>query len=85
MTPQAEKEPITKPSERARGRVLLIAGDKQPQFIEALSLRGIDVFGVSNGTAAMVSMTRTRPHLVVAHAATRGLQNQGTVEDAGAV
>jgi diguanylate cyclase (GGDEF)-like protein len=74
MTPRVEKEPITRPSERARGRVLLIAGDKQPQFVETLSLKGIDVFGVSNGAAAMVSMTRTRPHLVIAHAGTRGLR-----------
>ena len=54
--------------------MLLIADDKQQQFLDALSERGIDVFGVSNGAAAMVSMTRTRPHLVVAHAATRGLR-----------
>jgi diguanylate cyclase (GGDEF)-like protein len=74
MTPRAEKEPITRPSERARGRVLLIAEDKEAQFIEALSSRGIDVFGVSNGTAAMVSLTRTRPHVVIAHAPTRGLR-----------
>jgi diguanylate cyclase (GGDEF)-like protein len=74
MTPRPEKEAITKPSERARGRVLLISSDKQPQFIDALSLRAVDVFAVSNGAAAMVSMTRTRPHLVVAHAAARGLR-----------
>ena len=74
MTPQPEKEPITRPSERARGRVLLICDQKQPQFDEAMSSRGIDVFGVSNGAAAMVSLTRTRPHVVVAHASTRGLR-----------
>ena len=74
MTARPEKEPITRPSERTRGRVLLITGDKQPQFVEALSSRGIDVFGVSNGTAAMVSLTRTRPHLVIAHSPTRGLK-----------
>jgi len=74
MTPRAEKEPITKPSERARGRVLLISNDKPPQFVEAVSSRGIDVFSVRNGTAAMVSLTRTRPHLVIAHTATRGLR-----------
>ena len=74
MSSRAEKEPITRPSERARGRVLLIAEDKQPKFAEALSARGIDVFGVSNGAAAMVSLTRTRPHLVIANASTRGLR-----------
>jgi len=74
MTPRPEKEPITKPSERARGRVLVIADDKQPEFAEAVTTRGIDVFGVSNGAAAMVSLTRTRPHVVIAHASTRGLR-----------
>jgi diguanylate cyclase (GGDEF)-like protein len=44
------------------------------QFVETLKDRGIDVFGVSNGTAAIVSLTRTRPHLVIADATTRGLR-----------
>jgi diguanylate cyclase (GGDEF)-like protein len=74
MTPRPEKEPITRPSERARGRVLLIPGDKQEQFVEALRFRGIDVFGVSNGAAAIVSMTRTRPQLVIADTSTRALR-----------
>jgi diguanylate cyclase (GGDEF)-like protein len=54
--------------------VLLIADNKQPQFADALSAKGVDVFGVGNGAAAMVSLTRTRPHLVVAHTSTRGLR-----------
>jgi diguanylate cyclase (GGDEF)-like protein len=74
MTPQPEKEPITRPSERARGRVLFIADHNQPHFEEAMSAKSIDIFGVSNGAAAMVSLTRTRPHVVVAHASTRGLR-----------
>jgi diguanylate cyclase (GGDEF)-like protein len=53
--------------------VLLIADDRA-QFVETLSDRGIDVFGVSNGTAAIVSLTRTRPHLVIADTTTRGLR-----------
>lgn len=74
MSARSEKEPITRPSERARGRVLLIAEDKREPFVESVGLRGIDVFGVSNGTAAVVSLTRTRPHLVIAHSPTRGLR-----------
>jgi diguanylate cyclase (GGDEF)-like protein len=74
MSSRPEKEPITRPSERARGRVLLIADNKQSQFADALSAKGIDVFPVTNGAAAMVSLTRTRPHLVVAHASTRNLR-----------
>jgi diguanylate cyclase (GGDEF)-like protein len=74
MTPRPEKEPITKPSERTRGRVLLVANDKAPQLIKAISSRGMDVFAVRNATAAMVSLTRTRPHLVIAYTATTGLK-----------
>src|SRR5215207_3443958 len=73
MTPRPEKEAITRPSDRSRGRVLLIADDRA-QFVETLKERGIDVFGVSNGTAAIVSLTRTRPHLVIADTMTRGLK-----------
>lgn len=73
MTPKAEKEPITRPSDRSRGRVLLIADDRA-QFVETLNGRGMDVFGVSNSTAAIVSLTRTRPHLVIADTTTRGLR-----------
>ena len=73
MTPRPEKEPTTRPSDRSRGRVLLIADDRA-QFVETLNVRGIDVFGVSNGTAAIVSLTRTRPHLVIADTTTRGLR-----------
>ena len=74
MTPRPEKEPTTRPSDRARGRVLLISDEREAQFVETLAARGIDVFGVSNGTAAMVSLTRTRPHLVIAHTEARGLR-----------
>jgi diguanylate cyclase (GGDEF)-like protein len=74
MTPRAGKEPITRPSDRSRGRVLLIAKDNRSRFVDAFSGRGIDVFGVANGTAAIVSLTRTRPHLVIADASTRGLR-----------
>jgi diguanylate cyclase (GGDEF)-like protein len=74
MTARPEKEPTTRPSDRARGRVLLIADDRETEFVDEISARGIDVFGVSNGTAAMVSLTRTRPHLVIAHSSTRGLR-----------
>ncbi len=74
MSSRAEKGPITRPSDRSRGRVLLIARDNRVQFVEAFSARGIDVFSVANGTAALVSLTRTRPHLVIGDATTPGLR-----------
>src|SRR5215217_7643288 len=74
MSSRAEKGPITRPSDRSRGRVLLIAKDNRVQFVDAFSTRGIDIFSVANGTAAIVSLTRTRPHLVIADASTPGLK-----------
>src|SRR5215216_2731586 len=74
MSSRAEKGPITRPSDRSRGRVLLITTDNRALYVDAFTMRGIDVFSVANGTAALVSLTRTRPHLVIADASTPGLR-----------
>ena len=59
---------------RARGRVLLITDDDLSSLIENLSERQIEVVEVSTGTAALVSLQRSRPHLVIANPNTRGLR-----------
>lgn len=74
MTARAEKKHNTKAGDRSRGRVLLITDEDQSEFVEALASRGIDVVGVSHGAAALVSLQRSRPHLVVADIAARGLR-----------
>src|SRR5215211_6364759 len=74
MTARAEKKTNAKSGDRSRGRVLLITDEDQPQFIEAIGGRGIDVVGVSNGAAALVSLQRSRPHLVIADVQARGLR-----------
>ncbi|HEX2269171.1 MAG TPA: diguanylate cyclase [Pyrinomonadaceae bacterium] len=74
MTARAETKHNAKSGDRSRGRVLLITDEDQSQFIEALVERGIDVVGVSHGTAALVSLQRSRPHLVVADVKARGLR-----------
>ncbi len=74
MTARAEKKDNAKSRDRSRGRVLLITDEDQSQFIEAIGERGIDVVGVSHGTAALVSLQRSRPHLVVADVKARGLK-----------
>jgi diguanylate cyclase (GGDEF)-like protein len=74
MTARAEQKQNTKSGDRSRGRVLLITDEDQSQFIEAIGDRGIDVVGVSHGTAALVSLQRSRPHLVVADVKARGLR-----------
>ena len=74
MTPRPKKRTAPRTANRSRGRVLLIADGEQRQFIEAVNSRGIEVVGVSTGAAAIVSLQRTRPHLVIAYRSTRGLK-----------
>src|SRR5688572_671961 len=74
MTARAEKKHKPKSNDRSRGRVLLITDEDQSQFMEAIAERGIDVVGVANGAAALVSLQRARPHIVVADVNARGLR-----------
>jgi len=67
MSARAEKRNLPKSTDRSRGRVLLIADDDQTRFVEAVTACGINVVGVANGAAALVSLQRSRPHLVVAN------------------
>ena len=60
--------------DRSRGRVLVIADEDPSKLIQTLDKRGIEVVGVSNAAAALVSLQRARPHLVVASSSTRGLR-----------
>src|SRR5215204_4528071 len=72
MTTYLEKRLVEKPN-RSRGRVLIVTDEDQPRLYELLEAKGIDVVGVSTGTAAIVSLQRSRPHLVVANPKATGL------------
>src|SRR5690242_7574274 len=74
MSARAEKRNTAKPTDRSLGRVLLIADDDQTRFVEAVTVRGINVVGVANGAAALISLQRSRPHVVVANPLARGLR-----------
>lgn len=74
MTARAEQKNNAKSGDRSRGRVLLITDEDQSQFTQAIAERGIDVVGVSHGTAALVSLQRSRPHVVIADVKARGLR-----------
>jgi diguanylate cyclase (GGDEF)-like protein len=74
MAARAETKNKSKANDRSRGRVLLITDEDQWQFSDAIAKRNIDVVGVSNGAAALVSLQRSRPHLVVADIKARGLR-----------
>lgn len=74
MTAHAEKRNKSRTASRQRGRVLLITDHDESRFIETLAERNIEVVGVSSGTAALISLQRSRPHLVVANPSSRGLR-----------
>lgn len=67
-----EKRPA-KAAARDRGRVLLLT-DESPDFLlHTLEATGMEIVGVSRGTAALISLQRSRPHLVVVSTAVRGV------------
>src|ERR1043166_4792792 len=68
------KKRILERSARSNGRVLLITDDEQVTLVELWAAKGIDVVGVSSAAAAMVSLQRSRPHLVVANPTATGLR-----------
>ncbi|HKO44790.1 MAG TPA: diguanylate cyclase [Pyrinomonadaceae bacterium] len=62
--------------EKARAeqaRVLVVTDQPDVSFRETLKATGLDVVGVSSGTAALVSLHRERPQLVIADAQIKGL------------
>ena len=73
MSAHAKKR-STEKGARSKGRVLLITDHEQPALTEQLSAKGMDVVGVTTATAAMVSLQRARPHLVVANPDATGLR-----------
>jgi len=72
MSAHAEKR-IAERNARSRGRVLLVMDDEQADLVQTLRTKGIEVVGVSTGTGAIVSLQRTRPHIVVANPLATGL------------
>lgn len=66
----------TRQKEKARAeqaRVLVVTDQSEVSFREALEAIGLDVVGVSSGAAALVSLHRSRPQLVIADAQIKGL------------
>jgi diguanylate cyclase (GGDEF)-like protein len=60
---------------REQGRVLLVTDNPQmTAYGEAIERAGFVVVGVTGGAAALVSLQRTRPHVVVADAGLKGIK-----------
>lgn len=59
---------------RDQGRVLLITDrDADPTLTAALERTGFAIAGVARSTAALISLFRTRPHLVIAASELKGI------------
>jgi len=72
LKPKAQKEK-SKSANREQGRVLLITDEAAAPCRASLEYAGLEVVGVSAGAAALVSLRRYRPHIVIASSAIKGL------------
>lgn len=70
--PSQEKTPV-KAGARERGRVLLLTEEPPEFLLQTLEASGLEIVGVSSGSAALVSLQRSRPHIVVASTAVKGI------------
>ena len=73
MRAQASEEKSGEKASRERGRVLLITDEPHPSYRAELESVGLDVVDVSAGVAALISLRRSRPHLVIANTGITGL------------
>jgi diguanylate cyclase (GGDEF)-like protein len=69
--PQKAKTHLVGP--RERGRVLVITDDRVALPDTLFETAGLDVVGVSNGVAALLSLQRSRPHIVIANNRLEGI------------
>jgi len=60
---------------RERGRLLIISDEPSALKVGVFEPTGIEVVGVSSGRAALVSLQRTRPHVVVARLNRKGVSD----------
>src|SRR2546422_6100370 len=73
MPAQSKHKRAIEKDARQRGRVLLITEESAASQAQALESIGLEVVGVSGGAAAMVSLQRSRPHVVIASQAVKGI------------
>jgi diguanylate cyclase (GGDEF)-like protein len=73
LYPKAQKEKSGGRSRSAQGRVLVIAEEPAVSLSASLEASGLNVVAVSGGAAALISLHRYRPQLVIASSAIEGL------------
>jgi diguanylate cyclase (GGDEF)-like protein len=73
MKPILRKAQAAGAHPRERGRVLIITDDPKILWRKALESEGFEIVDVAAGAAALVSLRRARPHLVLASTGSKGL------------
>lgn len=73
MKPILRKAQTAGAVSRERGRVLIVTDEPKVLWRKALESEGYEIVNVAAGTAALVSLRRARPHLVIASTGSKGL------------
>src|SRR5258706_14081124 len=73
---KAQKEKSVEKPARQSPRVLLITGDSDDPLRASLESTGLEIVGVCAGAAALISLQRSRPQLVIARTAAKGISTQ---------
>lgn len=73
MRAKAQKETVAEKNSREQGRVLLITDEVDVPYRASLEAVGLEIVDVSAGVAALISLRRSRPHLVVASTGIKGI------------
>ena len=73
MKPILRKAQTAATHPRERGRILIITDEPKILWRKALESEGYEIVDVAAGAAALVSLRRARPHLVIASTGSKGL------------
>ncbi len=73
LRPKPAKERSAQTTSRDQGRVLLITDESDVPYRKSLESAGLKIVGVSAGTAALIALRRSRPHIVIANTSSKGL------------
>jgi diguanylate cyclase (GGDEF)-like protein len=75
MKPIPRKAQTAGAGSRERGRILIITDEAEPGWKAGLESSGHEIVDVAAGAAALVSLRRSRPHLVIASNNSRAISN----------
>jgi diguanylate cyclase (GGDEF)-like protein len=79
MKPIPRKAQAASAGSRERGRILIISDETELTWGSGLEAEGHEIVDVATGAAALVSLRRSRPHLVLASNNAKGISNSELV------